>query len=75
MVSFLCRARRAQHVVGSVARSLRFAPLLERLAERIVANMTRGGRLRFNAAHLRIEKDARDWSIILGGEGVGSAGL
>lgn len=66
----LHHAHRAQHVVGSVARSLRFAPQLERLAERIVANMTQSGHLVFNAAHLRIEKDARDWSIILGGEGV-----
>ena len=58
-------------MVGDVARSLSFAPLLEGLAQRIVANMTQSGKMPFNAAHLRIEKDARDWSIILGGEAVG----
>ena len=58
-------------MVGDVARSLSFAPLLEGMAQRILVNMTQSGRVSFNAAHLRIEKDARDWSIILGGEAVG----
>ncbi len=58
-------------MVGDVARSLRFAPQLERLAARIAAAMAEAtGQLQFNAAHLRIEKDARDWATILGGEGV-----
>ena len=30
--------------------------------------MTKGGQLEYNAVHLRIEKDARDWSQIMGGE-------
>lgn len=65
-------ARSALGLVSDVARTLRFAPALEALAARIVANMTHGGRLPYNSAHLRFEKDARDWSIIMGGKDVRS---
>ena len=57
-------------VVTEVARSLTFAPEIQRLADRVIAGMTAGGQLEYNAVHLRIEKDARDWSTIMGGEAV-----
>ena len=57
-------------VVTEVARSLTFAPEIQRLADRVIAGMTAGGQAEFNAVHLRIEKDARDWSTIMGGEAV-----
>lgn len=63
-------ARRCLGLVSKVARSLQFAPQLEQLAARIVSNMTGGGRMPFNGAHLRFEKDAKDWSTIMGGEEV-----
>ena len=56
--------------MSKVARSLPFAPHLEQLAARIVANITGDGRAQFNGAHLRMEKDAKDWSVIMGGEEV-----
>ena len=62
-------------LVSKVARSLRFAPQLEQLAMRIVANITGGGRMPFNGAHLRLEKDAKDWSVIMGGEEVRLPGI
>ena len=54
-----------------VARTLFFAPLLTGLADQIVAGMTAAGMAPFNSLHLRIEKDAKDWSTIMGGAGVG----
>ncbi len=56
-----------------VARTLFFAPLLTGLADEIVAGMTAAGAAPFNSLHLRIEKDAKDWSTIMGGTGVGIA--
>ncbi len=55
----------------TVARTLFFAPMLTGLADRIVAGMTAAGAAPFNSLHLRIEKDAKDWSTIMGGAGVG----
>lgn len=57
-------------LAGEVAKSLSFAPELHALANDVIARMTEGGTLLYNGAHLRIEKDARDWSIIMGGDGV-----
>ena len=57
--------------ISAVAKSLEFSPVVMALANRIVANITREGALPFNAAHLRIEKDAKDWTITMGGRGVG----
>ena len=54
-----------------VARTLSFAPLLTGLADQIVAGMKAAGMAPFNSLHLRIEKDAKDWSTIMGGAGVG----
>ena len=53
-------------VVTEVARSLEFAPAIERMADRIVDKIAKSAH-GFNAVHLRIEKDARDWSQIMGG--------
>ena len=53
-----------------VARTLFFNPLLTRLADEIVAGMAEAGVKAYNSLHLRIEKDARDWSAIMGGAGV-----
>ncbi len=57
-------------LVSEVARSLGFAPALHELANQIISALTNHGAVSYNAAHLRIEKDARDWSIIMGGDGV-----
>ena len=54
-----------------VARTLFFAPLLTGMADQIVAGMTAAAVAPFNSLHLRIEKDAKDWSTIMGGAGVG----
>ena len=53
-----------------VAKSLQFAPPLLALADRIIEGMTLGGQLQYNGVHLRIEKDARDWAMIMGGQQV-----
>lgn len=69
-------ARSSLPVVTDVARSLTFAPAVRALAEHVIAGISAGGagggaaRREFNAAHLRLEKDARDWSAIMGGEAV-----
>ena len=57
-------------LVSEVARTLAFAPALHELANQIIYALTDHGTVAYNAAHLRIEKDARDWSIIMGGDGV-----
>lgn len=53
-----------------VARSLVFSSKIQDMADRIINAMTHGGQKDYNAVHLRIEKDARDWSTIMGGEAV-----
>ena len=55
-----------------MARSLEFAPKVAALADRVIHGMTMAGKYEYNAVHLRIEKDARDWSQIMGGEQVRS---
>lgn len=57
-------------VVTEVARSLEFSDQVANLADRVIHGMTMGGKNEYNAVHLRIEKDARDWSQIMGGEQV-----
>lgn len=56
-----------------MARSLEFAPKIAALADRVIHGMTMAGKYEYNAVHLRIEKDARDWSQIMGGEQVSNA--
>ncbi len=53
-----------------MARSLEFSDQVANLADRVIHGMTLGGKNEYNAVHLRIEKDARDWSQIMGGEQV-----
>jgi hypothetical protein len=62
-------------LVREVARSLYFPTSLHALAKQVIDRMTEGNRLPYNGAHLRIEKDARDWSIIMGGEEVRPCGM
>ena len=59
-------------VVTEVARSLEFSDKVLELADRVIHGMTMAGKYEYNAVHLRIEKDARDWSQIMGGEQVHS---
>ncbi|KAK9827681.1 hypothetical protein WJX81_007940 [Elliptochloris bilobata] len=71
---FMLRTYSSLPMVTDVARSLTFAPSLRALADRVIAGITGGGaggapHQKFNAAHLRLEKDARDWAEIMGGEG------
>ncbi len=70
MVADMYRSLRCSNlrVVTEVARSLEFSSYVTSLADRIIHGMTKGGQLEYNAVHLRIEKDARDWSQIMGGE-------
>ena len=57
-------------VVTEVARSLEFSPFMHSLADRIITAIAARSP-DYNAVHLRIEKDARDWSQIMGGPEVG----
>ena len=57
-------------VVTEVAKSLEFSSKIHSLADRVIHGMTGGGTQEYNAVHLRIERDARDWSQIMGGEAV-----
>lgn len=69
--SFFClRSLSNLPVVSEVAKSLLFAPELHALAKRIVDVLTEGGTQPFNGLHLRVEKDARDWATIMGGQQV-----
>lgn len=49
-------------------------PAMRALADRVMAGISggagSGARKEYNAVHLRLEKDARDWSAIMGGEAV-----
>lgn len=49
-----------------VARTLEFAPSIEAMADRVVAAIHSTTPV-FNAVHLRIERDAKDWAQIMGG--------
>ena len=60
-------------MVTEVARSLEFSDKVLELADRVIHGMTMAGKYEYNAVHLRIEKDARDWSQIMGGEQVKSS--
>jgi hypothetical protein len=69
-------ARSKLPLVGDVARTLVFAPAVRALADHVVASIGGGGGLggpaprAYNAVHLRVEKDARDWAYGLGGQAV-----
>jgi hypothetical protein len=59
-------------VVTEVASNLKWAPAIQEMADRIIKGMEKSGAMPFNAVHLRVEKDARDWSTIMGGQQVSS---
>ena len=59
-------ARSNLRVVTEVTRSLEFSPLMHSMADRVVTAIAARSP-EYNAVHLRIEKDARDWSQIMGG--------
>ena len=71
-----CPARSNLPLVRDVARTLMFAPDVRALADHVIAGISGGGDpgvaapRAFNSVHLRLEKDARDWSIIMGGQAV-----
>lgn len=67
---FLFLRRSNLRVVTEVAKSLEFSPLIHAMADRIIEGMTAGGAHDYNGVHLRIEKDARDWAMIMGGQQV-----
>ncbi|KAK9810163.1 hypothetical protein WJX72_005905 [[Myrmecia] bisecta] len=67
---FMLRSLSNLRVVTEVARSLEFSPHIQELADRVIHGMTNAGLHEYNAVHLRIEKDARDWSQIMGGDAV-----
>ena len=59
-------ARSNLRVVTEVTRSLEFSPQMHSMADRVVTAIA-ARNSEYNAVHLRIEKDARDWSQIMGG--------
>lgn len=54
-------------LAGKVARSLQFAPHLVELADRVLHDVTDGGRRAFNGLHLRLESDTAPWIEAMGG--------
>ena len=54
-------------LAAEVAKSLHFSPHLVQLADRVVRNVTDGGRRGFNGLHLRIEGDVTAWIVKVGG--------
>ncbi|GAB4814864.1 hypothetical protein N2152v2_001910 [Parachlorella kessleri] len=67
---FAVRTNSSLPLVGRVAQSLPFSPAVQSLADRIVQQLTQGGALPFNGAHLRLETDAHDWQRIMRGPGI-----
>mmetsp|Transcript_3827 Transcript_3827/g.11047 ORF Transcript_3827/g.11047 Transcript_3827/m.11047 type:complete len:533 (-) Transcript_3827:775-2373(-) len=63
---FMLRSLSNLRAVTEVARTLEFAPSIEAMADRVVAAIHSTTPV-FNAVHLRIERDAKDWAQIMGG--------
>ncbi len=59
-------------LISRVTRSLPFAPSMHQLADFVIAKMTDRGVGLYNGLHLRIEADAGDWRMLMGGEQVSS---
>lgn len=75
MLYILTRYSASSHsnlrLVQEVAGSLQWAPSLKLLANKIIKGiLEEGGGELFDGVHLRMEKDARDWMLILGGREV-----
>ncbi|CAL8465889.1 g5425 [Coccomyxa elongata] len=66
---FMLRTRRIIPIVSQIATSLDFSPFVKSLARQVLSMMAIKGAKKFNGVHLRIESDARDWAVIMGGEG------
>lgn len=66
---FALRTARISVLPTLVAALLPFNAALEELAARTVRAMAASGVPVFNGVHLRVEKDAGDWTIIMGGVG------
>lgn len=64
---FSLRSVSSLRIVSEVARSLEFPKLLHAMAQRIIDGMTQHGTHSYNGVHLRVEKDAKDWAMIMGG--------
>ena len=54
-------------LAAAVADSLHWSQQITELADRIVRGMKSEGVTLYNAVHFRIEKDAKDWALIMGG--------
>lgn len=54
-------------LAGKVAQSLQFAPNVVELADRVLHELTDGGKRSFNGLHLRLESDAMPWVNKIGG--------
>ena len=54
-------------LVAAVADTVRWSVPMRELADKILAGMKAKGVDVFNAVHFRIEKDAKDWTQIMGG--------
>lgn len=52
-----------------IAETMEFPPNLIKLADKIREVMTHHGKISYNGVHLRVEKDATDWMLIMGGPG------
>ena len=66
---FALRTANVLPLATEVARALPFSAAVDALARRAAVAMAARGVFAFNGVHLRIEKDAGDWAIILGGQG------
>jgi len=68
---FLCTCSDSEKAqAAEAAKTLRFAPALIQLADKVLAGMEASGLTPFNALHLRIERDVKDWTEYMGGEEV-----
>lgn len=64
LLHFCCSNLR---LAAHVAESLHWSRDIMALAEQVMAGMKAAGASDFNAVHFRIEKDAKDWALIMGG--------
>ena len=63
---FMLRTNNNLQLVSKVAQKLYFAPVLHRLADKVLRGMAEHA-AEFNGAHLRVEADAMDWVRSMGG--------
>lgn len=63
---FSLNATTALPTVLRVAQGLEFSPAVRAVAERVLDHISQGGRLRFNAFHFRMERDATEMQKMYG---------